>query len=242
MALTTTSFLTGGAGAFSNAIETFNNIGVLEVSRTELKSITSMIAKMPSPKNLQFDFPKEWSAHATGAFSGDGDKSTGNYGGVNISYFMSSFIAALAVGGDAESGLSNKFSKSLNKNEKVLFQTLGFRSIQLDWEFVPKSAEEAKDIEKMIYDLKRYSAPYSSFGQGTWDFPDTFQLEISSKQGNYIAFKTPQMACTNLTVNHTPQGFMAGHTDGYPVQTNLSMTFMERELATREKIESGAII
>lgn len=231
----------GGADATNTAL----GILGLGASTWQRKDITSMIAKLPSPTNLQFDFPKEWSPEATGAFSGEGNYDTlggaakGGLSGIGALLVSGAMGAISGINSGSGAGLSNQLNKSLNTNEKMLFQTLPFRTIQLDWELIPKSAEEAKGIEEFIKKMKVYTAPNNPMGTAVWDFPDTFSLIIRSKQGNgkYIAFKTPDMACTNLTVNHTPQGFMTGHTDGYPVQTNLSMSFMERVLATKDKLD-----
>lgn len=210
--------------------------------------ITNFVASLPSPTELQFSFPKEWSEEAMGTFGGAAEAGTSwrpfsDAGASRIgSGIMSDVIGALMglISGGVYFG--DKHKVALNKNERVLFQTLKFRTINLTWELVPKSPEEAQKIEALIKRLKELSAPYDPHGLGTWDFPDTFKLEITSRKGNYVAFKTPEMACTDLTVNHTPQGFMANHTDGYPVKTVLSMAFMERELAVREKITAGDII
>lgn len=212
-----------------------------------MPNITALIASLPSPSELQFSFPKEWSQVALGSFSGAYQTGTSwtpfsdrpNIGG-SIANWASSLFSYLVGGSDL---VSDEYSVALNKNERVLFQTLNFRTIELSWKLVPKNALEARRIEELIKTLKILSAPYNASGKGTWDFPETFTLEISAKNNNnFVAFRTPEMACTNLTVNYTPQGFMANHHDGYPVQTILSMSFMERELAVREKIESGRII
>ena len=228
-----------GVSVFKTPIDFFSDLSMFTDSFSEITNMTSLIAKLPSPSNLQFSFPKDWSPEATGAFSGDGEYTIyGASGDVLVTNLISKF----QLGDAGSAGFSNAYKKSLNKNEKMIFQTLNFRSIDLEWNLVPKSAKEARDIETLIYLLKIYSAPYDAAGQGTWDFPDTFELKIESKQGGFIAFKTPEMACTNLTVNHTPQGFVANHVDGYPVQTTLSMSFLERELAVREKLISKRII
>jgi len=196
--------------------------------------ITDFIAILPTPTNLSFSFAKDWGPEASNAFSGDGiveglENAAGQVVGAGMGNSMSAGVGAA-------NGIA------LNKNEKALFRTLPFRTISFSWNLVPKSAGEAELYEAMIHYLKIVTAPGDPEGKAVWKYPDTFSLEIKSKVGGFIAFKTPEMACTDLVVNYTPQGFWTSHNDGQPVVTGLQMSFMERELAVKEKIQAKVII
>lgn len=200
-----------------------------------LVELTNTIANLPMPTSITYSFQKDWGPESTFAFSGDGIMAGLANAGAQA--------AVTLAGNTAAAGISAATGLTLNKNEKVLFRTLPFRTISFNWMLVPKSSEQAMKYEEFIKDMKVKTAPPNPLGGATWAWPDTFILEIKSKVGKpFVAFRSPELACTDLVVDHTPQGFWTNHTDGYPIATSFTMTFMELQLAFKERLEAETII
>ena len=55
--------------------------------------------------------------------------------------------------------------------------------------------------------------------------------------GSKLIFSTASCACTDLTVQYTPNGGYNTHIDGYPTALSISATFQEMYILSRNDIE-----
>jgi len=150
----------------------------------------------------------------------------------------------------------------MNPNSELLFQGLDMRNFALNFKLVPRSVNEADQIEKIIAYFKKASLPYGNSGYtdpgGTF-FSDLTQLGLGGKgalAANYIRVpdlvgvsfmrggglnpNVPQYkmcALTQVDINYTPDGTYATTKDGRMVAYNLTLNFQETKLVFREEIQ-----
>lgn len=150
----------------------------------------------------------------------------------------------------------------MNPNSELLFQGLDMRNFALNFKLVPRSVNEADQIEKIISYFKKASLPYGNSGYtdpgGTF-FSDIAQLGLGGKgalAANYIRVpdlvrvsfmrggglnpNVPQYkmcALTQVDINYTPDGAYATTKDGRMVAYNLALAFQETKLVFREEIQ-----
>jgi hypothetical protein len=143
----------------------------------------------------------------------------------------------------------------LNPNTELLFSGFDLRNFSLNYKLVPRSANEANQIEAIIRTFKRAMLP--SANGGAEAIKDT--IDAKAFQANYI--KVPDLcrvsfmkggslnphvpqykmcAITGVDISYTPDGVYATTTDGRMVAYQLSLGFQETKLIFREDIKDGA--
>jgi hypothetical protein len=151
----------------------------------------------------------------------------------------------------------------LNPNVELIFGGHQLRTLQLNFKMVPYNLTEAKNVHEIVQTFKKVLLP--KFNGGTnmsnfWkDTGTTGGTKNDNKNNNgfignpnlckitfmqgpsknkYITqFKT--CAITDFQVNYTPDGVAAFGPDGYPVATQISLSFMETKLVYAEDVNSG---
>ena len=125
-----------------------------------------------------------------------------------------------------------------NPNIELAYEGPQFRSFGFSFNMIPKSGGDASTINQIIREFKRYSAPEAISG-GMYEIPYVWEISYMGPASGYMN-KFKPAACTSVTVqDNAGINFYAAHKDGAPVQTTLSVTFMECDVITR-KDHSGA--
>ena len=128
-----------------------------------------------------------------------------------------------------------------------------FRSHTFNFAFFPKNDTEAKTIREICEDFKNSMLPRmvgagASNGRLNSPFfksPRQWSIKLMTDGGeNQFIKMFPKVkdgqgnlrpmrhVCTQMQVNHDPQSVVSFHSDGSPVQTNLSITLQELEFVT----------
>jgi len=128
---------------------------------------------------------------------------------------------------------------SLNPNTVAAFGSVGLRNFTFQFSFIPKSAEEAQEVKKIIYFFRKHAYPERFGGLVAYKFPDMFRIKLlyNTSDGNYKTVGTDILDSylQNVTTNYNPQQ-MAFHPDGEPVETTLALTFIEHRTLSRQDI------
>ena len=125
-----------------------------------------------------------------------------------------------------------------------------FRSHTFNFMFFPKENPEAVRVREIVKDFKNGMLPRMA-GAGTdesgknmngrlaspfFKSPRHWTIKLLShgSKNLYVDMFPPKMkhVITNMTVNYDPQSIVSFHSDGSPVQTNLSLTFQELDFVT----------
>lgn len=142
------------------------------------------------------------------------------------------------VGGDVISKLGRI---APNPRREQLFRHVDFRTFQFQYDFYPRSPEEAKNVENIIYEFKYHMHPeYKDSNGFLYVYPSEFDIYYyhGSAENRHVNRHT-SCVLTELTVNYAPQGQFTAFKDGMPTQINVSMTFKELAPLTKERIEDG---
>jgi hypothetical protein len=106
------------------------------------------------------------------------------------------------------------------------------RTFTFDFKLSPRNQIEAQTIANIIRMFKLYSAPEANASTTRyWGYPNYFEIEYWNWAQTH---RIKSCALTNITVNYTGHGDNHTFKDGYPIQTDLSLTFRESSLLTRE--------
>jgi hypothetical protein len=157
-------------------------------------------------------------------------------------FVKSATNVAQGNGSDALKLLLNKAGYVFNPQKQVLFQGIEFRNFTMSFTFVPYSAAEAEQVKKIIEKFRMYAAPRQNRSLGEnmfWVPPAQFDIKFKfGGQENPNLPKLKKCVIKSIDVNYAPNGWTT-HTDGSPVQTNLTLEFQETALVGRDDISQG---
>ena len=118
----------------------------------------------------------------------------------------------------------------LNPNLELLFNGPKLRTFQYQYLMTPRDEAESEEIRKIIYKLKKHSAPKGKEQDVFLKPPDLFQLTyIYGATGAQHPFmnKLKECALTNIGVDYTPDGSYMTYGNGAMTAFRLSLTFNE---------------
>lgn len=145
------------------------------------------------------------------------------------------------LGGVAKLGL-NYAGYVFNPQQQLMFEGINFRKFSMSFTFTPYSASEAYTVNQIITKFRSAAAPTTVTGFFGFLFNPPSQFDISFKSNgndNPYINKVKRCYLENVDVNYTPNGWAAHSLDGSPVQTTMSLSFVETELIDRQAIADG---
>ena len=167
---------------------------------------------------------------------------------------LGSDITAKAVGaiGDVfgAEGTEQLIKKAFGGNAdnpymEVLFDAMQLRTFTYNFQFAPRSEEEAIEVQKIIQLFRFHMAPELRPGANRYlGLPSQFDIHYMylTKEGvaseNNFYNRIATCVLQDCKINYTPTG-VKSFEDGGPVQTTMQLTFKETELLTKEKIAQG---
>jgi hypothetical protein len=133
---------------------------------------------------------------------------------------------------------------AMNPQLQVLFQNIGFRHFQFDFVLTPSTKEESDTIKKIIYEFKKAAAP-EFLGNGVFTqsvflkIPDSFKIKfLYNGAENPNVHKIEECVLSDINVDYAPNGWSTFN-DGAPVQTKLTLQFIETVIIDKKKIKEG---
>ncbi len=160
-------------------------------------------------------------------------KNSANMGGIARQAALR-FVGQQA-GTNAAQLLALSRSEVYNPNVELLYTAPGMRVFDFNFTFVPKNSAEAQQVNRIIRNFKRWSAP-EDINNGMFRVPHVWQVKyMSGGQENKNMNKFTKAACTSVTVQANPQTSMhVSFEDGMPIETSLSLSFQEVDIITRQ--------
>lgn len=154
-------------------------------------------------------------------------------GGQQIKNFLTGGISGIKAG------------IAINPQKETTLQPLEFRTFSFNYEFNPKSAEEAEMVRKIIHTFRVSMLPDAFTVKAKTDdtngvaesnaffsFPNVFDIYFDGPIGDKIDGFLPAV-CTSAEVNYTGGQKFATHYDGQPVKVSLALSFQEIRVMTR---------
>lgn len=147
---------------------------------------------------------------------------------------------ALAAGGVTGAAAQSMTKMKTNPFREMLFEQIDYRAFRFNYKFLPKSPGEVENIKRIVDLFKFHMHPELSTGNLFFIYPAEFQIiyYFKGKENTYF-HKIAPSALTNLSVTYGGAGGMSSFHDGTPTEVNVSLSFQELELLTKEKINLG---
>jgi hypothetical protein len=159
------------------------------------------------------------------------------------------FLAAELSGSKALEALATAVTQVVkNPMLEVMYKGVSLRKFNFSFSLWPRSEQEAIEVQKIIELLRYHQAPEIKQNTGGFFLIPPSEFDISFMYNGKV---NPNMdaistcVLTNVSVDYTPKGFHAfesidsidnpelGKT-GMPVGINLSLSFMETQIITKE--------
>ena len=170
-------------------------------------------------------------------------------------------LGAQRVGTRFGNAVSNTLRTTTNPNIRAIFRSVSPREHSFAFKFLPRSVQEADNIEFIIREFKRQLYPESIRVKGVpigYKFPNKFLIrmlygdidkEIEEvpfdrsvfNEGNgvrYVADRLLPCYLTNMSTTFNPQT-AAFYRSGHFVETDLTLTFSEVRALAKEDLYNG---
>ena len=166
----------------------------------------------------------------------------------NLATFAA-FLGAELSGSKSLDALATAVTQVVkNPMLEVMYKGVSLRKFNFSFSLWPRSEQEAIEVQKIIELLRFHQAPEIKSNTGGFFLIPPSEFDISFM---YNGKTNPNMdaistcVLTNISVDYTPKGFHAfesiGSVDtpeigktGMPVGINLSLSFMETQIITKE--------
>ena len=129
-----------------------------------------------------------------------------------------------------------------NPHTALLFEGMNMRQITYQFRFTPREEKESSQINSWIQSLRSAMHPeYSnSLGQFALNYPRMFTVKFAGgKMGDLASYPSMDYSfLANMSVATSPQG-VAFFKQGQPVIIDLSLTFHELDMKTRESFRGS---
>lgn len=245
---------TAGAGLLGAvASAPFAKAGITSRSTKRLK----VAIQLPMPNAVQSGYSMNWGedntkmfdlmSRAPGLFTDAIPSIFGKGNGTSIDAGTGFILGAASI---TEVGaVSAATGLAANPKKEMIFESVNFRTFNLDYRFYPRSSAEMGRLYNIIKLLKYHMHPEflvpmtntNDSGMFTFIYPSEFDVTFYSRQGTENPFINKISTCvlTNINVNYTPDAFWVGHEDGSPNGIQMSLTFKELSILTKEQIAGG---
>jgi len=166
--------------------------------------------------------------------------------GTSTSQAFRSALDAGATGAKAAAEITS--GKVFNNRMEVVFEGLERREFSFTFKMMPKSKEEAVNVDNIVKTFRFYMAPSfdpkgETTSSRTFIVPATFDIEYFYQGGrnNFLnRIATSVLTQCNVTFGGERVQFFKPLGKGAPpVETSIELTFRELEVITREKIKEG---
>lgn len=123
-----------------------------------------------------------------------------------------------------------------NAKAEQLFKGVNFRDFTFEYQFAPRSEKEGEAVMKIIRMFRHHMLPeYKDEANFLFLYPSEFEIKYykGSEENEFIE---KHMTCvlTNVIVDYTPNGQFNTLDNGMPPQINMTLSFRELSITTKE--------
>jgi hypothetical protein len=243
-----------GAGAVAGTVGVAGAIGATAVSAMvggklgrQQKRLQKAIA-LHVPNQLSIRYSMDWSAEDTAEFQmgatgatelvkavtpGSQSNATGTAGAIAASLALSK--------GPGSAGLSAASGLAANPKKENLFKSVNFRTFTFDYKFFPRNGTEAQNVLNIIQEFKLHMHPeYKDSNNFIFIYPSEFDISYyNNGKENTKLHRHTSCVLTDMNVNYTPNGMFNAFDNGMPTQIDVSLSFKEMAILTKQQIQDG---
>jgi hypothetical protein len=125
-----------------------------------------------------------------------------------------------------------------NPFREVFFEGIDYRKFNFKYKFMPKNNSEVVAVYNIINKFKEHMHPELAAGGAFYLYPSEFEISYyyNNKENGYFN-KIATCALTDMNVEYGGEQFSSFST-GAPTEINVTLSFRELELITKETIKS----
>lgn len=228
--------VTGAAVAYGKVLENAPGMSGLKATQ-KIKRLRNAIA-LHVPNEVNVGYRATYGEEELGAIFGAAAEAGTN---PNQGAMAAGTGGAVVKGFEmnpARSMLSALYKAAPNPRKEQLFKSMEFRRFSFNYQFAPRSPEEAANVKRIINTFKFYMHPefQNNVNKMLYLFPSEFDIVyyFGDKEHPHLN-RISTCVLTDLQVNYAPNGQLATHPDGFPTQINVQMQFLELETLTKER-------
>jgi hypothetical protein len=237
----------GGTGAAVGALVGANG------SRAQKRLKTAIALHIPN--TLSINYGMVWSeedtqnlAMAASIVSGwevakgvESNSKNSNVAGVAGDKFIGIAVGKALSSGPNQAGNSVATGLAANPKKEQVFKGVNFRTFSFDYKFFPRNSTEAQNVLNIIEQFKYHMHPeYKDNNNFVYIYPSEFDIfYYQDGLENRNLHRHTSCVLTDLNINYTPNGMFTTFSNGMPTQIDITLSFRELALLSKEKIKDG---
>lgn len=125
-----------------------------------------------------------------------------------------------------------------NPMKEQVFKNVNYREFTFDYQFSPRNSTEAANVREIIKLFKLHMHPeYKDKNNFVFIYPSEFDIYYyQNGTENLNLHRHTSCVLKNMSVNYTPNGVFSTFDDGMPTQINVSLSFLELAILTKDQI------
>lgn len=164
-------------------------------------------------------------------------------GSMSISRIGEIVTQATALAPGASDTLIGRFAQSAtgqvrNPHLTTIFEGVRPKTYQFVWKMSPKSADEARALNRIVEHIKTYMHPKIIAGGFALEYPYLATVEFVNLP-SVLMPNVNDSFITRLDVNGAGTGTPAFYKDGQPISVEIGLAFQEINIQTRDNFESS---
>ena len=216
-------------------------------SRSQKRLKTAIALHIPN--NLSVNYSMSWSEEDTGALA---MAAAGGYeiakalsgGGVNtdVSGVGAAILTNIALSNGPNQGANSAATGlAANPKKEQVFKGVNFRTFTFDYKFFPRNANEARNVRFIIDEFKYHMHPeFKDSNNFVYIYPSEFDIfYYQDGHENLNLHRHTSCVLTDMAINYTPNGLFSTFDNGMPTQIDITLTFRELALLTKDKVMDG---
>jgi hypothetical protein len=126
-------------------------------------------------------------------------------------------------------------NQAVNNHMEVMFRGIAFRQFSFEFKFFPKNSSEMSALKGCLNTFKYHMHPaFKNAGSEAYFTPPSkFSINVSAGDAynGYV-----DAVLVDMSVNYSGAGVAAYHSDGNPVEVDVTLQFKETKYLTKETI------
>ena len=153
-----------------------------------------------------------------------------------------SIIAAMGLKSDKQgAAASAAMGLAANPKKEQVFKGVDYRTFQFEYQFFPRNPSEAANVMEIINTFKYHMHPeFKDSNEFLYIYPSEFDIAYyqNGSENEYVHRHT-SCVLVDMNLNYTPNGQFTTFSNGMPTQINMTLSFRELSLLTKDKIKDG---
>jgi hypothetical protein len=221
-----------------------------ETKRAKKRLKTAIALHVPNQLSIRYGM--QWNEEDTAAFAmaaaaaqaGPEIMKALKGGGNNkdVTDLGKAIISNIALSkGPLAAASSKVLGLAANPKKEQIFKGVDYRTFSFDYQFYPRSSDEAKNVLRIIEQFKYHMHPeFKDDNNFIYVYPSEFDVfYYQGKQENMNLHRHTSCVLYEMNVNYTPNGSFTTFANGMPTQINVTLAFKELALLSKEKIKDG---